>query len=106
MGSASSSAPFEVGALVSLRADPSRTGAIVAELPAIAGQRRFNVFHAMGAIRVYFEDQLMVHETAASDEWTALIAKRQFVDPVEFRARLTATRLDNPQIDHLYSLRS
>jgi hypothetical protein len=28
------------------------------------------------------------------------------VDPVEFRARLTATRLDNPQTDHLYSLRS
>ena len=106
MGSASSSAPFEVGALVSLRADPSRTGAIIAELPAIAGQRRFNVFHATGAIRVYFEDQLLVHETAASDEWTDLIAKRQFVDPVEFRARLTATRLDNPQIDHLYSLRS
>jgi hypothetical protein len=51
--------PFAVGRIVSLRADSSRTGAITAELPAIGGRRRFNIYHSPTRSRVYFEDQLL-----------------------------------------------
>jgi ATP-dependent helicase HepA len=98
--------PFGVGSIVSLRADASRTGAIIAELPAIGGRRRFNVYHSPTRSRVYFEDQLQPVARSGGDEWAEALADGQFVDPVEFRARLTATRLNNPQTDHLYSLRS
>ena len=97
---------FGVGSIVSLRADANRTGAIIAELPAIGGRRRFNVYHSPIRSRVYFEDQLQLVGGSDGHEWAEALADGQFVDPVEFRARLTATRLNNPQTDYLYSLRS
>jgi SNF2 family DNA or RNA helicase len=95
-----------VGTIVSLRADPSRTGPVILELPAVSGRRRFRVYHSQGVIRDYFEDQLQPHELSTSGEWADRILQRKFVEPLEFRARLTAVRLDNPQVDHIYSLRS
>ena len=98
--------PFGVGSIVSLRADANRTGAIIAELPAIGGRRRFNIYHSPTRSRVYFEDQLLPVPRSGGDEWAEALADGRFVDPVEFRARLTAMRLNNPQVDHIYSLRS
>jgi ATP-dependent helicase HepA len=79
---------------------------VILELPAVSGQRRFRVYHSSGAIRDYFEDQLQLNELSAGGEWADYLLQRNFVDPLEFRARLTAMRLDNPQVDHIYSLRS
>jgi hypothetical protein len=47
--------PFSVGNIVSLRADASRTGVIIAELPAIGGRRRLSIYHSPTRSRVYFE---------------------------------------------------
>ena len=49
---------FDLGTVVSLRADPGRTGPIIAELDAVGGRRRFRVYHSASLIRDYFEDQL------------------------------------------------
>jgi superfamily II DNA or RNA helicase len=105
-GSVSHSDGISVGSIVSLRADPSRTGAVMMELPAVSSRRRFRVYHSPEAIRDYFEDQLRMHEPPAGGEWARRIGQRDFADPLEFRARLTAMRLDNPQVDHIYSLRA
>jgi superfamily II DNA or RNA helicase len=105
-GDASRPGEVTVGAIVSLRADPSRTGPVILELPAVGGQRRFRVYHSHDVIRDYVEDQLQPQGAAAGGEWTENLLHRNFADPLEFRARLTALRLDNPQVDHIYSLRS
>lgn len=97
---------FTLGSVVSLRADPSRTGPIIAELPAVGGRRRFKVFHSPTSTKDYFEDQLQIVESTAEPDWGSLVASGDFIDPTEFRARLAAVRLDNPQTDSVYSLRS
>ena len=94
---------FRVGAVVAVRADKARTGPIIEELPAVAGRRRFRVFHSVDSVREYSEDQLVSAEIACVDQWANAIVSEQWLDPSAFRARLTATRLDNPQVDHLYS---
>ena len=96
-----------VGRIVSLRADPTWTGPVIAELPAVGGRRRFRVYHSAALIRDYSEDQLQLQDLAAGGEWAdRLLEQRYRPNPLEFRARLTAMRLNNPQFDHLYSLRS
>ena len=97
---------FTLGTMVSLRADPSRAGPIIGELPTVGGRRRFKVFHSPTSIKDYFEDQLQIVEPTAEPDWGSLVASGEFVGPAEFRARLTAIRLDNPQTDNIYSLRS
>ncbi|MBA9004153.1 SNF2-related protein [Thermomonospora cellulosilytica] len=76
----------------------------MAELETVGGRRRFRVFHSATLIQDYFEDQLQPVQSAVVDEWANALAERRFVDLAEFRARLTATRLGNPQVDHLYAL--
>lgn len=96
-----------VGEIVALRADPSRSGSIIAELEPVGGRRRFRVYHSVTQIRDYFEDQIEPAVVGLPhDDWTARIIDQQFVGHAEFRARLTATRLNNPQVDHIYALRA
>jgi len=97
---------FTLGTVVSLRADPSRAGPIIGELSAVGGRRRFKVFHSPTSIKDYFEDQLQIVEPTAEPDWGSLVTSGEFVGPAEFRARLAAVRLDNPQTDSVYSLRS
>src|SRR5258708_6693881 len=97
---------FTLGTMVSLRADPSRAGPIIGELPTVGGRRRFKVFHSPTSIKDYFEDQLQIVESTAEPDWGSLVASGEFVGPAEFRAHLAAVRLDNPQTDSIYSLRS
>lgn len=97
---------FTLGTMVSLRADPSRAGPIIGELPTVGGRRRFKVFHSPTSIKDYFEDQLLIVEPTAEPDWGSLVASGEFVGPAEFRACLAAVRLDNPQTDSIYSLRS
>jgi hypothetical protein len=96
-----------VGAIVAVCADRSRSGPIIAELEPIGARRRFRVYHSATQIRDYFEDQI---EPAAielpRDQWTNRIIDQLFVGQSEFRARLAATRLNNPQVDHIYALRA
>lgn len=95
-----------IGSIVALRADPARTGVVIFELPAVGGRRRLRVYHSPTVIRDYSEDQLQFQRADQGGEWADRIVDRQFADPLEFRARLTALRLSNPQVDHIYSLRS
>ena len=106
VGSGSGPGGIAVGSIVSLRADPSRAGPVILELAPVSGRRRFRVYHSQGVLRDYFEDQLQLQEHSAGGEWADRLLQRNFADPLEFRARLTAMRLDNPQVDHIYSLRS
>lgn len=98
---------LDVGQRVALRADHSRVGVIIEELVAIDGRRRFRVFHSGELNQDYFEDQVeRVNDERPRDEWILRIADRRFVSHNEFRARLTATRLGNPQADHIFALRA
>ncbi len=99
-------AHFEVGQVVAVRADPTRTGPVIAELTPVGGRPRFRVYHSPTVVREYFEDQLVAAVSTTTDVWIDLLERREFVDPPLFSARLTATRLNNPQIDHIYSLRA
>ena len=52
-----------IGSIVSLRANPSRTGPVIAELPAVGGRRPFRVYHSAALIRM-----LRGSASAAADE--------------------------------------
>ena len=96
-----------IGEIVALRADHSRAGPIIAELDPVGGRRRFRVYHSATQVRDYFEDQIEPAVVELSpDEWTSRVIEERFVGHSEFRARLTATRLNNPQVDHIYALRA
>ena len=86
-------ATFKPGDIVSLKADLTKTGAIVG---VIAGdpENRYQVFHD-GAISTYYESQL---EPAVTK-----IAKATVI-PEMLHAALTALQLRHPSINHLYSL--
>ena len=62
--------------------------------------------HSATAIREYFEDQLEIAAEPSDNAWASRISDGDWVDPRVFRARLTATRLSNPQVDHIYALKS
>ena len=99
-------APFEVGQVVAVRADPTRSGPVIAALTPVGGRGRFRVYHSPTVVRDYFEEQLVAAESTTADGWIDLLERREFVDPPLFSARLTATRLNNPQTDHIYALRA
>lgn len=60
---------FTIGAVVALRADPSRTGPVIAELDPVGERRRFRVYHSADEIRDYLEDQLLPSQPVVVDEW-------------------------------------
>lgn len=97
---------FAVGTLVVLRADPTRTGPIIAELPAVGGRRRFRVYHSADLIRDYSADQIQPLPTSPDKGWAQRLREKRFADVLDFRAGLTAMRLSHPQVDHIYSLRA
>lgn len=98
---------FELGKIVNLVADPSRSGPIIAILPMSDGQFRYRVFHSPTDIREYLADQIeLVDITPTGDRLVDALQREEWLPASEFQARLTAARLADPQIDHLYSLYS
>jgi superfamily II DNA or RNA helicase len=98
---------FAIGQIVRLIADPSRSGPIIAILPLTDGQVRYRVFHSPTDIREYLADQIEVVDiTPTGDRLVDALQREEWLPASEFQARLTAARLADPQIDHLYSLYS
>ena len=93
------------GQTVRLRADQRREGVVTASLPAVAGEARYRVFHGPGDIQDYFASQIIVVDTPlVGDDAEQALRQGNAVDPAEFLARLTASRLVHPQVDNLYAL--
>ncbi|MCZ7535050.1 MAG: SNF2-related protein [Acidimicrobiia bacterium] len=95
-------AGFAIGQFVALRADPERRGPVIAIEASVAGQPRYKVFHRADSIITYFQEQLLAVDAPASEPVDALYGPG--LDPADFYARLTATRLRHPEIDGLYAL--
>ncbi|MEH1800481.1 MAG: SNF2-related protein [Nostoc sp.] len=98
---------FNLGQLVCLRADPSRSGSVIEILPPAGGRSRYRIFHSPTQILEYHEEQLV--DAGATSKTTGLLETLkagQWLDVQSFRARLTAARLSHPQIDNLYALHS
>jgi superfamily II DNA or RNA helicase len=96
---------FSVGQVVKLKVDSTRSGPVIAVLPPTGGQIRYRVFHSQTDIRDYLADQLMQAEiTLTADLLVNAVQKAQWLPISQFQARLTASRLADPQIDQLYSL--
>src|SRR6266511_5360474 len=96
---------FCVGDDVCLRVDPARQGMIRAVLSPVGDKLRYRVYHGPGDIRDYTEDQLEpVSFTPEADRIADAVVAGPWLNDADFRARLTATRLNNPQIDNLYAL--
>src|SRR5947209_8291673 len=96
---------FSIGTIVSLKADPARQGPVIQMLPPIAGLYRYRVFHSVGDVREYSEQQLDQSGPSAQTDHSPL-SSNALLSAEEFRARLTAFRLANPLTDNLYSLRA
>lgn len=99
---------FSLGQLVNLRADSSRAGPVIEILPPVGGRSRYRVFHSPMQIGEYHEEQLIaVDDTPARlPRLIETFTEGQWLDVDSFRARLTAKRLSNPQIDSLYALKA
>ena len=97
---------LRIGDLVCLRVDNSRYGPVIEILPPAGGQTRYRVFHAAGEIREYYEDQLLPFVVCNNEPTVMemLTNDALALDANTFRARLTASRLNHPWIDQLYSL--
>ena len=96
---------FKLGQMVQLIADPSREGSIIERLQSVGGINKYRVFHSAGNIQDYFEDQLTLSaQPLTSTELARAWQNSKFTSVDEFRARITAERLSNPQADSLYSL--
>ena len=90
---------FQVGDIVAFRADLSRQGPVIELLPSVQGQHRYRVFHSPTDIREYLEDQ--IQRVKLDDEQ---ILPGSGLSPQEFQARLSAFRLNYPQVDAIYAL--
>jgi len=98
---------FNVGQLVRLRADASKSGPVIEVLPPLAGAQRYRVFHGPSDIRDYYADQLEPAETSRQrDGFSSAIVGGRTLEADLFRARLTASRLARPQTDNLYALQA
>ena len=96
---------FVPGQTVQLIADPSREGSIMERLQPVGGINKYRVFHSAGNIQEYFENQLTLSAPPlTSTELARAWQNGDFTSVDEFRARVTAERLSNPQADSLYSL--
>ena len=96
---------FNVGQIVCLKADPSRQGPIIEVLPPLAERIRYRVFHSMGEIHEYSEEQLFPSQSGqATLNASGALSSDSLLGSEEFLARLTACRLANPLTDNLYAL--
>lgn len=91
--------PFELGDIVYLIADPSRSGSIIKKLPDIRDKHRYEVYHSSQDIRQYFEDQISLVKQENIQP-----IENGYLTPQEFFARLNAFRLKNPISDSIYAL--
>ncbi|MCY3799537.1 MAG: SNF2-related protein [Chloroflexi bacterium] len=96
---------FEISQIVELQADPRRRGPVIEVLSPVGGKNKYRVYHAEGNIQDYFEDQLILaSKPSTSTDLANALLRGKFTSADEFRARITAERLSNPQADSLYSL--
>lgn len=96
---------FAIGQIVQIIAEPSRNGPVIAEISTSGGQLRYRVYHSPTDIRDYLAEQLeAVDLYPTGDKLVDALQKQEWLSGSEFQARLTATRLADPQVDHLYSL--
>ena len=97
--------PFELGQVVQLGADSSRKGPVIEILQSVGGVGKYRVYHSNGNIQDYFENQLVLAEQPlTSTDLASALQNGEYTSADEFRARITAERLSNPQADSLYSL--
>lgn len=98
---------FGVGQVVALKADPGRAGPVTEILRPVDGSPRYRVFHAPGNIKDYYEEQLVsAASPSRTDDLSEAFAEQQWLDPAMFQMRLTAARLEHPQVDNLYALQA
>lgn len=96
---------YSIGQIVQLKADHSRSGPIIAEIPMTNGQMRYRVFHSPTDVREYLAEQIEpVNITPTGNQLIDALLREEWLPASQFQARLTAARLVDPQIDHLYSL--
>lgn len=84
---------FEVGQVVALKSDPTKTGAVIRVIEA-EPERRYQIF-LDNRTATYYESMLV--PALAGDEAELLVLE-------EFRARLTALQINQPSLSNLYSL--
>lgn len=96
------SAVFRIGQRVTLKADPSLQGAVIAVHNRADGGVHYTVFHSAELTRDYDEEQLVLSETELSLD--DALASGKFLDSKTFHARLTASRLVPPNLDNIYAL--
>ena len=76
---------FQIGQIVSLRADPSRKGPVINILPPVGEVDRYQVYHSPTEIREYRADQIvLVDISPASDPLRDAIAQNDWRQPEEF----------------------
>ena len=98
---------FEIGQIVQLQADPMRAGVVREVLPSVGGMIKYRVFHSPGIEQEYFENQLVLSAPpSTSADLINALRESELSSADEFRARITAERLSNPQADSLYSLQA
>jgi SNF2 family DNA or RNA helicase len=96
---------FEIGQIVRLVADHTRSGPVIAEIPMPGGQMRYRVFHSPTDVREYMADQIeAVDISPTGNRLIDALQQKEWLNTSQFQARLTAARLADPQVDHLYSL--
>jgi len=94
-----------IGQIVRLIADHSPSGPIIAEIPMTDGQIRYRMFHSPTDVREYLADQIeLVDITPTGDRLVDALQREEWLPASQFPARLTAARLADPQVDHVYSL--
>ncbi len=97
---------FTIGELVAVRADPERSGPVIAALPIGDGGTRYRVFHTSTNVQEYSPGQLMSIGRPGVDHWAEGLSSGPLLEAVEFRSRLVAAQLAHPETDHVYALRS
>jgi len=96
---------IELGQIVRLIADHTRSGPVIAEIPMPGGQVRYRVFHSPNDVREYMADQIeAVDISPTGNRLIDALQQQEWLTTSQFQARLTAVRLADPQVDHLYSL--
>ena len=96
---------YTIGQIVRLVADHSRSGPVISEIPMPGGQVRYRVFHSPTDVREYLAEQIeAVDISPTGNKLLDALQHQEWLSTTEFQSRLTAARLADPQVDHLYSL--
>lgn len=98
---------LKVGDVVQLKADQARTGPVIGIEELASGERRYLVFHTGDQSVSYFESQIeLVSVVSDRNQLREQIESGSWLGASEFRSRLTAARLANPDNESLYALQS